>query len=135
MIRRMVLFFCAAGVLASCRSADTGMRDMGQSVGTYHAADSASVMEEQEAAASRAEKETESDAAPEARRTKERMDEYLGIMYTPERNLTLESEKVRVVLRGKAGTFNIYAIDEKGKGIPIFAPTDDAMGTFFSVLV
>lgn len=136
MIRRMALFFCAAGVLASCRSADTGMRDMGQPVGTYHAAvDATSVMEEQEAAASRAEKEPEDDAAPEARRTKERMDEYLGIMYTPERNLTLESEKVRVVLRGKAGTFNIYAIDEKGKGIPIFAPTDDAMGTFFSVLV
>ncbi|MDE7227167.1 MAG: hypothetical protein K2N31_02455 [Treponemataceae bacterium] len=137
MIRRMALFFCAAGVLASCRSADTGIRDMGQPVGTYHvAADVASVMEEQETAASRAEKEVEDVSVIAAGGGgNERTDEYLGIAYTPERNLTLESEKVRVVLRGKAGTFNIYAIDEKGKGIPIFAPTDDAMATFFSVLV
>lgn len=135
MIRRMALFFCAAGVLASCRSADTGVRDMGQPVGTYHAADTASVMEEQEAAASRAGEAAESEVVPETRRAKERRDEYLGIRYMPVRNLTLESEKVRVVLRGKAGTFNIYAVDEKGKGTPIFSPTDDAMATFFSVLV
>ncbi|MDE7139824.1 MAG: hypothetical protein K2O09_03580, partial [Treponemataceae bacterium] len=110
---------------------------MGQPVGTYHvAADVASVMEEQETAASRAEKEAEDVSVIAAGGGgNERTDEYLGIAYTPERNLTLESEKVRVVLRGKAGTFNIYAIDEKGKGIPIFAPTDDAMATFFSVLV
>ncbi len=136
MIRRMAMLFCAAGVLAACRTADAGMRDMGQPVGTYHAAaDTEPVLEEQEAAARRAEKEADKTDAPEVRRNRERMDEYLGIMYTPERNLTLESEKVRVVLRGKAGTFNIYAVDEKGKGIPIFSPTDDAMATFFSVLV
>lgn len=137
MIRRVAMLFGMAWLMAACRSADTGIRDMGQPVGTYHAAaDTATDMEIRDTAVQRAEKEADTAAALEARSLgKERTDEYLGIVYTPERKLTLRSEKLRVVLRGKAGTFNIYAVDRKGKGTPIFSSTDDAMATFFSVLV
>ncbi len=73
--------------------------------------------------------------ADEKRREREVTDKYLGVVYTPEKSCTLESGKVRVVLKKKTGSFNIYAIDSKKKAIPIFASNDGFRSTYFSLLI
>lgn len=73
--------------------------------------------------------------ADEKKRKREQTDKYLGVVYTPERSCELKSGKVRVVLTGNTGSFNIYAIDAKNREIPVLAEADGFRSTYFSVLV
>ena len=139
MIRRMALF--GAGVFFlffSCGSTNQ-IRDMGAPVGTFHKTtsdDEPIITEQQEEEIAQAEKEArQAEKEDRKRRRHERTDSYLGVVYTPEKKVNMKNGRVRVVLRGKTGSFNVYAIDEKGKETAIFSAADDSSSTYFSVLV
>lgn len=113
MMRRAAVLFCMAWLVTACKSADVGAQDTDNSEETRQ----------------------ETAVSTKGKRNGKLTDEYLGIVYLPEHNVTLESGRLRVVLRGNTGTFNIYAVDAQGKRTAIFSTVDDSSTTFFSVLV
>ena len=139
MIRRVGLLCVAALFVFSCASTNTEIRDMGAPVGTVHKTTDDTVpviTEQQEEDFARADREArKAEKEEQKRRRKERTDDSLGVVYVPASKVNIRSGKVRVVLRGKTGSFNIYAIDAKGKETALFSTAEDSSSTYFSVLV
>lgn len=83
-------------------------------------------LKKEQAAAARANKK---------RQRNERTDKLLGVVYLPRNNYDLKKGLVQVSLRGSTGSFNIYALREKGAAVPVLSTVDDSSTSYFSVLV
>ena len=66
---------------------------------------------------------------------KQRVDQYTGWVYIPERNFTITNDDVRIVMRGSTGSFGLYAINEKGNAIPLLVNYDSFNSTFLAVKI
>lgn len=83
--------------------------------------------------AEKAEKQKRREADKIAR--KQRKDNYTGWVYIPAKNFTLTNGDIKLTLRGNTGSFEIYAIPETGKPVPLLATYDEFCSTFFSLMV
>ncbi len=90
---------------------------------------------EKEKAERKAQKEKEKEAkrlADIKRRLKK--DEKLGIVYLPVKKTELAADKFKVSLDGKTGCFNIFAVNESKKAVPVLSSVDGSASSFIAVL-
>jgi len=73
-------------------------------------------------------------AAEKAEQQKKK-DNYTGWVYIPKKNFTISNGDVQVSMRGSTGSFELYAIPETGKPIPLLATYDEFCSTFFSLMI
>lgn len=70
----------------------------------------------------------------EARRAREKTDDYTGHMYTIEKNPVVENDFVKVQALSVPGTFGIYAFNKDTKAqVNLLSVLDKASSTFFSL--
>ena len=62
-------------------------------------------------------------------------DNYTGWVYIPKKNFTLVNGDIQITMRGSTGSFEIYAIPEAGKPIPLLATYDEFCSTYFSLMI
>src|SRR5574344_1734380 len=73
--------------------------------------------------------------AAEKEAAKKKKDDYTGWVYEPQKNFTLTNGDIKIDMRGSTGSFNMYAIPETGRPIPLLATYDEFCSTFFSLMI
>lgn len=80
------------------------------------------------------EKELKKQRKEQEKRAKQlKKDPYTGWFYIKKRNFKVDKGDIQLVLRGRSGTFGLYAIPESGSRRPLLATSDDYASTFFAV--
>src|SRR5574344_386442 len=64
-----------------------------------------------------------------------RKDNYTGWVYIPKKNFTVTNGDIQLTMRGSTGSFELYAIPETGKPLPLLATYDEFCSTFFSLMI
>ncbi len=59
----------------------------------------------------------------------QRTDKYLGIVYLPQKKYTLQKGKLKLTFKASNGTYNVYALDSKGKSTAVFSKYEDSTST------
>lgn len=90
---------------------------------------------EKEKAERKAQKEKEKEAKRLADIKKRlRKDDKLGITYLPVKKAELKGDGFKVALDGKTGCFNIFAVNDAKKEVPVLSSVDGSASSFIAVL-
>lgn len=91
---------------------------------------------EQKAAAKQAQKEArELEKQRQKLLKKQKKDKYTGWIYIPETKFSITNGDVRVYLNGRTGCFELYAVPENLKAVPLLATYDSFSSSYFSVRI
>lgn len=66
---------------------------------------------------------------------KQKKDKYTGWIYIPESKFTITNGDVKIYMNGKTGCFELYAVPENLKAVPLLASYDSFASSYFSVRI
>lgn len=66
---------------------------------------------------------------------REKKDNYLGVVYVPEKTYELKRGKLRITLKGSTGSFNIYARGEDTPETAVLTKYDGSSSSYFSAKI
>ena len=66
---------------------------------------------------------------------REKKDNYLGVVYAPEKTYELKRGKLRITLKGSTGSFNIYARGEDTPETAVLTKYDGSSSSYFSAKI
>lgn len=91
---------------------------------------------EQKAAAKQAQKlAKEQEKQRQKLLKKQKKDKYTGWIYIPESKFTITNGDVKIYMNGKTGCFELYAVPENLKAVPLLATYDSFSSSYFSVRI
>ncbi len=91
---------------------------------------------EQKAAAKQAQKlAKEQEKQRQKLLSKQKKDKYTGWIYIPESKFSITNGDVKIYMNGKTGCFELYAVPENLKAVPLLATYDSFSSSYFSVRV